>query len=90
MPARARPQPRASVTNSTPNASGAITVLVRPSAALNPEVEKLRTQDINPDENSAAFMALAAANKSAGSASPESDGACSFSPLALHCTALHW
>ena len=64
---------------STVNAQGNVTLLVRPSAGLTPELEKLRTQDINPDENSAAFLALTAASKS-GTGSPaaasgaESDG----------------
>jgi hypothetical protein len=46
---------------------GSVSVLVRPTGALPPEVERLRTQDINPDQNSAAFMALqAAANGTIG------------------------
>lgn len=32
--------------------------MVRASAGLTPELEKLRTQDIEPDANSAAFLAL--------------------------------
>lgn len=42
----------------------------------NPEIEKLRTQDINPDENSAAYLALSAAAASAKhGAGSDSEGA---------------
>jgi hypothetical protein len=70
-----RHQTRASVTG-VPNAAGGITVVVRTPVVLNPEVERLRTQDINPDENSAAYIALAAANNSssAPNSSPEAEG----------------
>lgn len=58
-----------------PNAAGGITVVVRTPVGLSPEVEKLRTQDINPDENSAAYIALTATNhSSAASSSPEAEG----------------
>eukprot|EP01032_Pedospumella_encystans_P012007 gene12007-13921_t len=64
-----RQQQRASVTNSAHNSlNGNVTVLVRNSllnTVENPEIEKLRTQDINPDENSAAYLALSAAAASA-------------------------
>lgn len=75
MSSRVRTQPRASVTSTgMPSASGSVTVLVRPSAGLTPELEKLRTQDINPDANSAASIALAVANGGTASATVESDG----------------
>jgi hypothetical protein len=76
-PARSKQHTRASVTNSGNGLKdGSITVLVRPSSGLSPELEKLRTQDINPDENSAAFIALSAAagGGSAINASSDSDG----------------
>lgn len=37
-------------------------ILIRPSPGLAPEIEQLRTQDIYPDEDSAAFRALKAAS----------------------------
>lgn len=75
-----RQQQRASVTNSAHNSlNGNVTVLVRNSllnTVENPEIEKLRTQDINPDENSAAYLALSAAAASAKhGAGSDSEGA---------------
>ena len=46
--------------------------MVRPSAGLAPELEKLRLQDINPDQNSAASLALSAANGNGASSGPNS------------------
>lgn len=73
-----RQQQRASMSNSAHNSTnGNITVLVRNSlnnTVNNPEIEKLRTQDINPDENSAAYLALSAAAASAKGSSAAGSG----------------
>ena len=56
-------------------------MLVRQSLnAMSPEIERLRTQDIEPDENSAAYLALSQAAASAkgdkGGAGSDSEGMC--------------
>lgn len=81
MPSRVKAPPRASGSHAS-GTPGSITVMVRPSSGLSPEMERLRLQDINPDENSAAFLAITGAGTAASGSvhgagpgsSPDSDG----------------